>query len=126
VDEHPLRPLVQKSGGIVSEFIYLVQYADMEARRLRIDRIDLACALRAIERYKREKIKGLDSERLRFLCRIYAEKPSVLPSEGIREEVRSELQATLYILYYEDGGQWYWTHPVLEDFLKEQCPQKNQ
>jgi len=74
----------------------------------------------------REKIKGLDPERLRFLCRIYEEKPPVLPSEGIREEVRSELQAALYILYYEDGGQWYWTHPVLEDFLEEQCPKKSQ
>ncbi|MBI4482265.1 MAG: hypothetical protein HY652_05170 [Acidobacteria bacterium] len=125
IESQALKWLIHKSGGVVRELIYLVQEADQEARHRRIERIDATCAQRAIERYKRQKIKGLDSKWLSFLCRVYKEKPTLLPSEGISEDIRSELQAALYILYYEDGGQWYWTHPVLEDFLKEQCPKEN-
>ncbi|MBI3988399.1 MAG: hypothetical protein HY347_02150 [candidate division NC10 bacterium] len=126
IESQALRALIQKSGGVVRELIYLVRYGVQEAKRRKIERIDLVSALAAIDRFKKEKVRGLDSERLTLLCQIYRDRPQVLPSEGIREEVRSELQATLYILYYEDGGQWYWTHPVLEDFLEAQCPKKNQ
>lgn len=68
IEPQALRALIQKSGGVIREFIYLVQYADMEARRLRI------------ERYKREKIKGLDSERLRFLFYMEVNGTGPIPS----------------------------------------------
>ena len=121
IDEQALELLIEGCGGVIREFIYLVQYALGEAQSQDKVRVDITDAERAIERTRREKIKGLREEAIKVLCRIYQEKPDILPSIDIKESLLSELIQNLYILYYEDGGQWYWIHPILKEFLNEKC-----
>ncbi|MBN1352841.1 hypothetical protein JXJ21_25860 [candidate division KSB1 bacterium] len=121
IENQALKLMIGKCGGIIREFIYLVQYATQEARRMKLKKIDSTLALRAIERMKREKMRGLTQERVNLLCKLYHDRPKVLPGDSTSEKILFELLQNLYILYYENGESWYWTHPILNDFFEQEC-----
>jgi len=122
IENEALELFIQSCGGIIREFIYFIQYAIQELQQRKMNKIDLYIAKDVIQRVQREKIRGLTKERLDILCQIYKEKPSILPSET-KEGLIFELLQNLYILYYEDKEPWYFIHPVLETFIKTQCPE---
>jgi len=120
IENKALDLFIKSCGGVVREFIYLIQYAIQELKQRKENKIDVNIANSVIERVRKEKIRGLTKERLDILCQIYRERPSVLPSE-IREGLHFELLQNLYILYYENKEPWYFIHPILESFIKTQC-----
>jgi hypothetical protein len=104
-EDKALDLLIQMSGGVMREFIRLVQSALVSARVKKLDRINYEIATEAMFRARRDFKAGLDEQHFQEIARFLR---SGVPSGTLECE---ELLENLYILSYINNNLWYDIHP---------------
>lgn len=105
LDDDALDLLIKMSGGVMREFIRLVQSALVSARAKSVAKINLSVAEEAMYRVRRDFKAGLDAKHFEEMARFLN---SGVPS-GTEE--CDELLENLYILSYINNDLWYDIHP---------------
>lgn len=108
-----LTQLIKMSGGVMREFIRLVQTALVEMRVAKMAQVSLEHAQDAIFRERRSYKAGL---KISHYEELDAFMQRGIPSET---ETCDELLRNLYILSYSNDDLWYDIHPTVKPLLQE-------
>jgi Cdc6-like AAA superfamily ATPase len=104
--------MIEKSGGLLREFINLIQDALLEASLQSADKVAVDHAQEAVDELARGYMAGLTRESIFELKK--------LQEDGIvsGSEVSTTLQQNMYILTQRNQELWFEVHPAIQDYVK--------
>lgn len=111
--------LIKMSGGLMREFIRLVQSAILHASAGKADKVELASAETAVDALRRDYMAGITDPLVKELITLTETGLPTGTDDG------NMLLQNLYILCQSNKNLWYEVHPVLASFVQaEQVKRK--